>query len=349
VTTDTRATGLRPAGLAQAAAFAVILVALPMVFPAQWLVNIFIFTAMYAGAGMAWNLIGGYGGYPALGNGAFFGVGAYAMAILTTHLGVGDGYAAFAWVLPIGIGTAIVFAPIGRLLLRTRAAVFAVLTITVLFMGQTLAYNLVSLTKGSEGTTLPLPNFPAATYNQPFYYAMAGLLAVTVLFCWVVRNSKAGLALNSIRDDEDRARGLGVRTEMIKLFAFCSSAALTAAFGAIWAYYIHFVAPGFTFDPILSLSVILFAFLGGVRSLWGPVIGAALIVPAQQYLAFRFGASHLYLIAYAGLFLLVIFVLPDGIVPSGRKYLTKLWQPRRGGPVVDGSPIVSNVTAGETP
>jgi len=348
VTAAPRASRLRPSGLAQAAAFVAVLVVLPIAFPAQWLVNLFIFTAMFAGAAMAWNLIGGSAGYPALGNGAFFGVGAYAMAILTTHLGVGGGYLVFAWAIPIAIGTAIVFAPIARLLLRTRAAVFAVLTITLLFIGQTLAYNLVSLTQGSLGMTLPSPSFPAARYDQPFYYAMAGLLALTMLFCWGVRNSKLGLALNAVRDDEDRARGLGVQTEMVKLFAYCSSAGLTAAFGAIWAYYISFVFPGFAFDPILSLSVILFAFLGGVGSLSGPLVGALLIVPVQQYLAFRFGASHLYLIAYAGVFLLVIYLLPNGIVPSCRQYLTRLRRLRSGPTAPDASLLVSNVTAGKS-
>ena len=339
---------LSPSGLVQAAVFVGILALLPVAFPAEWLVNLFIFTAMFAGAAMAWNLIGGSAGYPALGNGGFFGIGAYAMAIVTAHLGVGGGYWTFGWAVPIAVGTAVVFAPIGRLLLRTRAALFAILTITLLFIGQTLAYNLASITQGSLGMTVPAPPFPPATYNQPFYYAMAALLAATVLFSWVVRTSKLGLALNAVRDDEDRARGLGVQTEMVKLFAFCSSAGFTAAFGAIWAYYIGFVYPGFAFDPILSLSVILFAFLGGVNSLWGPVVGAALIVPVQQYLAFRFGASHLYLIAYAGVFLLVIYLLPNGIVPSGRQYVTKMWRLRRGAPSSEASLLVSNVTAGDS-
>jgi branched-chain amino acid transport system permease protein len=325
----------------------VILVVLPIAFPAQWLVNIFIFTAMSAGLATAWNLIGGYAGYPALGNGGFFGIGAYSMAIVTSHLGVGAGYAVFAWSIPIALGTAIVVAPIGRLILRTRSAVFAVLSITVMFMGQALAYNLVSLTKGSQGIVVPTPTFSPAHYDQPFYYAMAGLLALTVLFNWAVRTSKVGLALNAVRDDEDRARGLGVQTELVKLFAFCSSAGLTAGFGAIWAYYLSLVYPGFAFDPILSLSVVLFAFLGGVRSLWGPVVGAALIVPVQQYLAFRFGASHLYLIAYAAVFLLVIYLLPNGIVPSGRQYLAKLRQAHRATPTPDPPLLVSNITAGE--
>ena len=317
------------------AVFLVVLVTLPLAFPAQWVVNILIFTVMSAGLAMAWNLLGGYAGYPALGNGGFFGIGAYAMAILTTHLGVGSGYAVFAWAIPIGFGTAIVMAPIGRLILRTRSVVFAVLSITVMFMGQALAYNLVSLTKGSQGIVIPTPSFSASSYNQPFYYAMAVLLVLTMVFSWALKTSKFGLALNSIHDDEDRARGLGVQTEMVKLFAFCLSAGITAAFGAIWASYISFVYPGFAFDPILSLSVILFAFLGGVRSLWGPLVGAALIVPAQQYLAFRFGASHFYLIGYAAVFLIVIYLLPNGIVPSLHQYFTKLRHRRRAAVVSD--------------
>jgi branched-chain amino acid transport system permease protein len=145
-----------------------------------------------------------------------------------------------------------------------------------------------------------------------------------VLVCRVVRSSKLGLALNAVRDDEDRARGQGVQTELVKLVAFASSAGLTAAFGAVWAYYITFIFPGFAIDPLLSLGAILMAFLGGRRSLWGPVVGAALVVPAQQYFAYRYGASHLYLIAYAGLFLVVIYLLPNGIIPTTVSRLGRL-------------------------
>jgi branched-chain amino acid transport system permease protein len=115
-----------------------------------------------------------------------------------------------------------------------------------------------------------------------------------------------------------------VQTELVKLVAFSVSAGLTAAFGAVWAYYISYVFPGFAIDPLLSLGAILMAFLGGRRTLWGPVIGAALIVPAQQYFAYRYGASHLYLVAYAALFLLVIYLLPNGIVPTLARHLGRL-------------------------
>jgi branched-chain amino acid transport system permease protein len=314
----------RPAGGIQALAFAVVLAVLPLLFGQHWVVSLLVFTVMYAGLAGSWNLLGGYAGYPALGHGAFFGIGAYAMTIGTTHLGVGGGYRPFLLVVPIALGTAVVVLPIARLLLRTRAVAFAVLSITVMFMVQTLAYNIRGLTGGSQGIAVPLAPFAADTFEWPFYYAMAVLLAVTVAVCWLVRTSKLGLALNAVRDDEDRARGLGVQTELVKLVAFSVSAGLTASFGAVWAYYISYVFPGFAIDPLLSLGAILMAFLGGRRTLWGPVIGAALIVPAQQYFAYRYGASHLYLVAYAALFLLVIYLLPNGIVPTLARHLGRL-------------------------
>jgi branched-chain amino acid transport system permease protein len=237
---------------------------------------------------------------------------------------VGGGYRPFVLVLPIAIATALAAVPIAWLLLRTRAVTFAVLSINVMFMVQTLAYNIRGLTGGSQGIAVLLPPFAAATFEWPFYYAMAILLALTVVVCWAVRTSKLGLALNAVRDDEDRARGLGVQTELVKLVAFAVSAGLTAAFGAVWAYYISFVFPGFAVDPIVSVGAILMAMLGGRRTLWGPVVGAALIVPAQQYFAYRYGASQLYLIAYAALILLVIYLLPNGVIPSAGHYLNRL-------------------------
>lgn len=315
---------IRPAGATRAAVFLAVLAVLPFIAGQHWEVNLLLFTVMYAGLAAAWNLLGGYAGYPALGHTAFFGVGAYAMAIGTTHLGVGGGYRPFFLIAPIAVGTAVVVLPIARLLLRTRAAAFAVLTITLLFMVQTLAYNIRSLTGGSSGLVVPIAPFPAATFERPFYYAMAALLVLTLAVCWVVRTSKLGLALNAVRDDEDRARGLGVQTELVKLVAFAVSAGLTAAIGAVWAYYISFLYPGFAIDPLLALGAVLMAFLGGRRTLWGPVVGAALIGPAQQYFAYRLGASQLYLLAYAALFLLVIYLLPAGIVPSLARCLGRL-------------------------
>ncbi len=278
--------------------------------------NLFFFTLMYAACASAWNIVGGYSGYISLGHAAFFGVGAYAIAITFTHTGIGNGYRPF-YVLPlVGIGVAIASLPIGWIAYRTRAATFAIVTITLLFVVQQLAFNLHSLTDGAQGLSLPTPNFPVPTYEHPYYYAMLGVLALSVLASWYVQGSKLGLALLAIRDDEDRARGLGVRTELAKLVAFALSAGLVAMAGGLWAYYIAFVYPQFAIDPLVTIGMVLMVYLGGRATVWGPMLGAFILVPAQQVLADRLGASELYLVGYSAVFLVVMLVLRRGILPS---------------------------------
>jgi branched-chain amino acid transport system permease protein len=299
------------------------LTALPFGFTAPWVQDLFLFTLMYAALATAWNIVGGYSGYISLGHAAFFGVGAYATGVTFTHISIGDGYRPF-YVLPlIGIGVAIASLPVGWVAYRTRAATFAIVTITLLFVAQQLAFNLRSLTGGSQGIAIPTPNFAVSTYNVPFYFGMLGVLALSMLASWYVRGSKLGLALLAIRDDEDRARGLGVQTSFAKLTAFALSAGLVAMVGGVWAYYLSFIYPQFAVDPLVTIGMVLMVYLGGRGTIWGPVLGAFILVPAQKYLAYRLGASDLYLVGYSSVFLVVILLLPRGILPSladrGRK------------------------------
>jgi branched-chain amino acid transport system permease protein len=300
-----------------------LLIALPFVLSAPWVQDLFLFTLMYAALATAWNIVGGYSGYISLGHAAFFGVGAYAMGITFTHISIGGGYRPFAFLPLIGIGVALVSIPVGWIAYRTRAATFAIVTITLLFVAQQLAFNLRSLTGGSQGIAMPTPNFPVSTYNVPFYFGMLGVLVLAMLASWWVRGSKLGLALLAIRDDEDRARGLGVQTSLAKLTSFALSSGLVAMVGGVWAYYLSFIYPQFAVDPLVTIGMVLMVYLGGRGTLWGPVLGAFILVPAQKYLAYRLGASDLYLVGYSSVFLVVILMLPRGILPSladrGRK------------------------------
>jgi branched-chain amino acid transport system permease protein len=318
---------IRPAGAARAAVILGAMAAFPFVFDQHWLVNIGIFTLMYCVLATAWNLFAGYSGYISLGHVAFFGLGAYTTANLFTasspishsthaYLSLGSGYRPF-YVLPlVAIAVAIVAVPIGWVALRTRAITFAIVTLTLLFVFQNLAFNLRRLTNGSSGLPLPVPNFPTATYERPFYFAMLGVLALSLFFSWHIRHSKLGLMLFSIREDEEKARGLGVRTTGTKLVAFALSAGLTAMAGAIWAYYLTYIYPEYAVDPLVMIGSVLPVFLGGSGTLWGPVLGACILVPTQQYLAYRLGASELYLVGYAAVFIVILLVLPRGILPS---------------------------------
>jgi len=325
----------RPTGLVIAVVVFGALVAFPFLVPANWIVNIAIFTLMYAGLATAWNLLGGYSGYVSLGHVAFFGIGAYAIAIAFQHGGIGNGYVPFLVLPLVGVGAALVSIPIAWVAFRTRGSTFAIVTLTFLFVVQQLAFNLHGLTNGSQGIGMAVPPFPVETYERPFYLAMLALFGASMLGCWYVRSSKLGLMLFAIRDDEDRARGVGVRTEPAKLITFAISVGLTAMIGGVWAYYLTFIYPQFAIDPLITIGTVLMVYLGGKGTLWGPALGAAILVPAQQYLAYRLGASQLYLVGYASVFLVVMLVLPRGIIPSIGDRIASA-RPGRSGGVVGG-------------
>ncbi|HWC79316.1 MAG TPA: branched-chain amino acid ABC transporter permease [Pseudonocardiaceae bacterium] len=302
--------------LVGAAAFFAVLTAFPFVLTAHWLVNLAVFTLMYAGLASAWNLVGGFAGYPSLGHAAFFGIGAYAEAIYFTHHGIGDGAAPFLALPVVGVLTGAIGLGVGAIAMRTRADVFAIVTITLLFVVQTLAYNLHGLTGGSQGIGMPLPPFAPDTYERPFYLVLLALLAFAVGTNWAALHSQTGLALSAIRADEDKARGIGVHVSAAKLVAFTVSVGITGMIGAVWAYYLTYIYPQFAVDPLITIGMVLMTYLGGRATVWGPVLGALILVPAQQYLAYQLGASQLYLVAYAAVFLLIMLFLPRGILPS---------------------------------
>jgi branched-chain amino acid transport system permease protein len=311
-------TRLRPLGLGRAAAVFGAAIAFPFLVTPDWLVNIGVFTLMYAGLATAWNLFSGFTGYISLGQAAFFGIGAYALAITFEHVSIGGGYRPFYFLPLIGLAVALASLPVAWVALRTRAMTFAIVTLMFLFIVQQLAFNLRSVTHGSQGVAVPQPSF-TSNFDRPYYFAMLGLLALGMLATWYVRGSKLGLELLALREDEDKARGLGVRVTRAKLIAWALSVGLTAMIGAVWGYYLFFIYPESAVDPLLMIGAVLMAFLGGKGTLWGPLIGALVLVPAQQWALTDFGATRLYLIAYSLVFVVVLLLLPQGIVPSLRR------------------------------
>ena len=291
----------------------------PMLFPNPTVTTIAIFTLLFAAMATGWNIISGYTGYVALGHAAFFGIGAYALALMCQAWNVPGGYLPFLLVPVAGIIVIPVSALFGWIALRVRRHTFIVITIAMFFIVQLLAYNLRSITQGSTGLGLPIPiDWGGDFYNTPFYYVTLALLLIAIAISWWIRNSKFGLGLLAIRDDEDRAMGLGVRTVSSKLAAFIISAVIVAMAGAVWAYFIESIYPASTFDPNFDVAMALMAFMGGLGTLSGPILGAFILEPAQQYFAIYYGQSGYYLIVYGALFLVVIILMPRGIVPTVR-------------------------------
>jgi branched-chain amino acid transport system permease protein len=288
-----------------------------------------VLTLMYAALATAWNLFSGYSGYITLGQAAFFGTGAYSLGITFQHLGIGSGYNPFFALPLVAACVAIASLPLAWIALRTRHMTFAIVTLTLLFIVQQLAFNLRSLTKGSTGLMLPTPHFPIASYDTPFYLAMLGILLAGLALCWLTLRTKLGLMLLAIREDEEKARGLGVRVTGVKLVAWFMMVWLTAMVGGVWAYYLTFIYPESSVDPLVMIGAVLMTFLGGRGTLWGPTIGALILVPAQQYMITRLGASEFYLVGYAAVFMVVLLLLPRGIVPSLYDLAAKLRERQR--------------------
>jgi branched-chain amino acid transport system permease protein len=303
--------------------FFVVLAGLPTFTIAHWVLNIMVFTLMYAVMSSAWNLVGGFAGYPSLGHAAFFGIGAYSMNLWFENRTLSSGYEPFLFLPLIGVFAALIGFGVAVIAMRARADVFAIVTITLLFVTQTLAFNLRGLTHGAQGIAMAVPPFAAATFELPFYYVLLGLLAVTMLISFGAMRSKFGLSLAAIRADEDKARGIGVRVFGVKVLAFSVSVGLTAMVGGVWAYYEGYIYPQFAVDPLVTIAIVLMTFLGGRATLWGPVIGALLLETTQQMLAYTLGGSQFYLIAYALVFLLVMLLMPQGIVPSAQALLRR--------------------------
>ena len=310
------------AGLLRAGIFFLLLALIPVLGAPGWLLTTLIFTVMYAGLASSWNLVGGYAGYPSLGHVAFFGIGAYAIGLVFTN-SVGSGFEPFLLLPVIGVAVGLLSIPVGWVAMRTRADVFAIVTITLLFITQTLAFNLKDLTGGAQGKSVAPPPFPVETFNWPFYYAMVVMLAIAMGISLYFRRSKIGLSLATVRADEDKAHGIGVRVTAVKLLAFAVSCGLVAMIGGVWAYYVGFIYPQFAVDPLITIGMVLMAFLGGRGTLWGPVLGAFILVPAQEYFAQTFGASELYLLAYAAVFIVIMLFLPRGILPSVSERLAR--------------------------
>lgn len=311
--------------------FVLCVLAVGILFPlaengSQGTMSIAVFVLIFMASASGWNIFSGYSGYLALGHAVFFGTGAYAVALAANDWHVAAGWT-IMWLLPLGGIVAGLFAiPIGLIALRTRRHTFVVVTIAVFFIFQTLATN-VGFTGGTGGKQLPYVSWSFSVYNERFYYVALALVVATVLLSWAVRRSRFGLQLMAIRDDEDRARGMGVRTGRVKLAAFALSAVPVGIAGGLWGYFLGSLYPQTAFDPLFDLALALMGFFGGIGTIAGPLVGALVLEWLQQYFTQTFSGG-LYLIIYGALFLVVILLMPRGIVPSASQWL-RSWRTQR--------------------
>jgi branched-chain amino acid transport system permease protein len=299
-----------------------VLALFPVVFPNATVTTIAVYCLMYMAMATAWNTFSGFSGYVSLGHAVFFGTGAYTTALMATHLRLAGGYDLFGVAILGGLVAGVAAVPIGIVALRTRRHTFVVITIAVFFIFQLVATNL-SFTQGSEGVVLPSGQFSASTYNDPFYGFLALVLLGTVAYAVGLRRSRFGLQLLAIRDDEDRARSLGVKVWRVKLLSYCFSAVLVGVVGGVWAFFVGQIYPQFAFDPTFDVTIALMAFIGGLGTIAGPILGGLVLEGLQRYLILTVSIQNLYLVIYGALFLAVIVLMPDGVVPTLGRFLRR--------------------------
>lgn len=293
----------------------------PWLTPNAFVLYVVTLTVMYAALASSWNIMGGLTGYISLGHSFFFGLGAYFTGLTANRLDLNPGLMA----LVAGVFVGLVAAGVGYVALRVKGASFVIVTLSLVYMGSLTAQGWRGLTGGSSGLTLPRLELTAQLGHLPFFYAFSLLFLVVLAATWWLRRSEFGRSLVAIREDEHKAEMLGIDTATYKLVAFVASAAFVGVGGGLYAWWRVFLDPIFVFSITVSVNMILIALLGGVRSLWGPALGAVLFMPGSYWLLTTYPQVHLLL---TGLLLgaLVLF-LPDGIIPSVADRLARFRQP----------------------
>ncbi len=292
----------------------VAILAFPGIAPNPYILSAGIVVLNYAVLATAWNFVGGFTGYISLGHGALAGLGGYATGLLVVKAGLPSFVALFAAALLV----AAIAVPLGMAALRVRGASFVIVSIALVLILLLVFQSWSSLTGGSRGLVVPRP-FPdllRPEHHRVFFYLYGALLGVALLTWWLVDRSRFGLGLKAIREDEDKAEALGTPTFTYKLIVFVLSAGFTALGGGLYALWFGDLDPVFQFSVLTGSYLVLMALLGGVRTLYGPLIGALVVGIALEYFKTEFGNTPLHLVATGVLLAVVVLVMPDGVLPA---------------------------------
>lgn len=290
----------------------------------QYLINMMIFAYL----ALAWNIIGGYAGQLALGNGVYLGIGAYVAAVLYTY----EGISPWVGMIVAGLIAATMALVVGGITFRLEGSYFALATVAMLhiiritFMSN--EYILGYRTKGALSFNI---KWNGGLMNMQFeersgyYWLFLGLLVVGLLISAWIKNSKMGYYLQAICTNPDASGSLGVNVMGMKLIANCISAFMVAVGGSMYAFYLSVVDPSSVLGYDMSIKILLFAIIGGRETLLGPVFAAFILAPLGNILRGIVGASVAGLaeVVYGLVLMAAIYFMPKGVWPSVIKRFRK--------------------------
>ena len=297
------------------ALWAVAILAYPLLFTTPFQQRLGALVLLYAVSASAWNIVGGYAGQISVGHVVFFGCGAYGSLAAYTHFGLPPIAG-----LPLGVAASVAIASIvGVPTLRLSGHYFSMATIAVAELVRLVVTNteILGAAVGLSGPTIPRSVLDFSFISAvPYYYLFLSVLAGTLLLTWRMERSRTGFYLRAIKDSERAARSLGAAAGRYKLYAYMLSAALTAVAGSLYALMFGFVDPESGLGILISVKMLIMAALGGAGFLFGPLVGAAILVPLEEVSNNMFGGSGagLTFVVYGAAIMLLARFQPGGLL-----------------------------------
>lgn len=294
---------------------AAIAIAYPLLLSSPFQQRLGALVLLYAIAASAWNIVGGYAGQVSVGHVVFFGCGAYAAMGSYAKFGLSPLFG-----IPGGIIIAVALAAIiGVPTLRLSGHYFSMATIAVAETVRLIVTNTewLGAAVGLSGPTVPRNVFDLSFLSSlPYYYLFLFVLVITLLVTWWMTNSRMGFYLRAIKDSERAARSLGAPAARTKLYAYMLSAALTSVAGALYAMMFGFVDPESGLGILISVKILIMAALGGAGLLFGPLVGAAILVPLEEISNSWLGGkgAGLTFVVYGAIIVLIARFQPGGLL-----------------------------------
>jgi len=325
-----------------------LLVVLPLYVESTYVLHMMILIFINVIVGSSWNILGGYTGQYSVGHAAYFGVGAYTTMTLLQFKHLAPWWGVWA-----GAGAAIVTALIiGSICFRLRGPYFVLASIAVAEIFRVSALNLKDITNCAEGilvTEVPPLQIGQTVITDwstkvPFYFTGLAFVAAIIVVSALVRRSKLGYYFQAIREDQDAAHSLGINPTIYKNTALVISAIFTSLAGSLFAVYVGFIDPSTVLALDLSVQIVMIAIIGGIGTIAGPVVGAALLVPLSEALRsnaitdalikaglvnaeskvggfLKENLAHAHVLIYGILVVIVILFMPEGVLGFFRKRL----------------------------
>ena len=319
---------LQPRGYVAYLALAALLL-LPIATQSPFVIHLAIQVCVFAALASAWNIVGGFAGQLSLGHAVYYGIGSYAAGLLVANFGISPWIGMFA-----GVGvSALVALVIAYPTLRLRGPFFSLASIAFLEVARLLVNHEEAWTKGAGGLNVPLQiGLKWMIFREKWAYLLVafGFLLLVLAICRAIRHSRFGYYLIAVREREDAARAIGINPVKVKIAAAVISAALTSLVGSFHGMYLTFIEPSSAFSLELSIQIAMFALIGGLGTVAGPVLGAVVVLPiaelARGWLSAFGNGTHGFV--YGVVLVAVVLFFPRGLVGQlgGRvtKWIDKL-------------------------